>query len=141
MLTKDAVWCFYSSLILSVFAMFFSVFFIPESPKYLHATGQFDECRKVLSYMAVCNGEDSEKMANVRFTQEPIAQPQPQIEREPQNQRDTLFTDPSEDHDQDVENSQLLRSGQSPQQQDEYHSIDLNSETDNAGGSGATRVR
>ena len=75
MMTKDAVWCFYASLILSVFAMFFSVFFIPESPKYLHATGQFDECRKVLSYMAVCNGEDSEKMANVRFTQEPIAQP------------------------------------------------------------------
>ena len=47
---------------------------IPESPKYLHATGQYEKCRNTLEYMARMNGTANESnLDKIRFTQE-IAQ-------------------------------------------------------------------
>lgn len=39
MVTKDSMMLFQCSIALSTFVMLFTYFFIPESPKYLHATG------------------------------------------------------------------------------------------------------
>ena len=57
MLTKDANLLIYVSLALSFLTVLLTYAFIPESPKYLHATGQFQECRSVLSYIANVNGQ------------------------------------------------------------------------------------
>jgi len=39
MLTKDVTLLLYTSIALSICVVFITYFFIPESPKYLHATG------------------------------------------------------------------------------------------------------
>lgn len=41
MVTKDANFLFYVSLLLSAFAIICTLLIVPESPKYLHATGQY----------------------------------------------------------------------------------------------------
>ena len=48
-LTKDATMIYYLSLTLSFLVMAITYFFIPESPKFLHASGQYEKCREVLS--------------------------------------------------------------------------------------------
>lgn len=59
MLTKDVSLLLYTSMTLSILVVLITYFFIPESPKYLHATGKYTECRKVLSQIASYNNKTS----------------------------------------------------------------------------------
>lgn len=68
--TKDSNMLFYVSLLLSVFAIVCSLLVIPESPKYLHATGQYKEARSTLSYIASLNGESETDFDSAKFTEE-----------------------------------------------------------------------
>lgn len=70
LVSKDALMIFYVSVGLSVFAVFVTSLFIPESPKYLFATGQYERCREVLGYISRVNGQDASKFKSVRFSQE-----------------------------------------------------------------------
>lgn len=70
-MTKDTVMLCYISLTMSCIIMVLVSACLPESPKYLHATGQYESCRKTLQYMARVNGmEEQSNLENVRFTQE-----------------------------------------------------------------------
>ncbi len=55
---------------LSIFAMTVTTLFIPESPKYLFATGQYEKSRQVLAYISRMNGNDASDFDSVRFGQE-----------------------------------------------------------------------
>jgi len=61
----------YASLAMSFITTMLTLFFIPESPKYLHATGQYESSRQVLSYMASVNGVTENNFNDIRFAQEP----------------------------------------------------------------------
>ena len=60
LVTKDATLLLYSSLTLSAIIMLVTYFFIPESPKFLHATRQYDKCRTVMSQIARVNSATTE---------------------------------------------------------------------------------
>lgn len=66
--TKDTTILSYISLAASIVVMILTAILIPESPKYFHATGQYERCRETLQYMAHMNGGEMNK--NIRFTQE-----------------------------------------------------------------------
>mmetsp|Transcript_12965 Transcript_12965/g.17467 ORF Transcript_12965/g.17467 Transcript_12965/m.17467 type:complete len:208 (+) Transcript_12965:299-922(+) len=71
MVAKNTMMLSYISLSMSIFAVILTTFLLPESPKYLHATGQYEKCRKTLQYMSRVNGtEQASNLENVRFTQE-----------------------------------------------------------------------
>ena len=63
--TQDTNLLFYISLTASFIVMLLTAIVIPESPKYLHATGQYEKCRDTLKYMAHMNGGSLE---DIRFT-------------------------------------------------------------------------
>jgi len=60
----------YISLGCSFLIMIITLLLIPESPKYLHATAQFDKCRDALKYMARMNGMSMSNIEKLRFSQE-----------------------------------------------------------------------
>jgi hypothetical protein len=58
-ISTDCRWIQLFAIVLNFVAVFGSIFFLPESPKYFHCKKKWDELRQTLTIIAKFNGKPS----------------------------------------------------------------------------------